>query len=247
MIDIHSHILPGIDDGAGNKYISLEMAGVALDSGIDVMIATPHCNIPGTSGNYRTQELLDRYEELCEALYRHEMPLTLLLGAEVFGTFDLPDKILKGMIPTLHDTEYMLIEFDFGAEESAVTGILEDVRATGVRPIIAHPERYPFVQSNPFILDRYIEKGYYLQINKGSVLGQFGRNAKAVADFVLDRRMASFMATDAHSVRSKSASMAESADYISKAFSPRYANEILFENPRRLIEKERIPHPIIRK
>lgn len=243
MIDIHAHILPGIDDGAGNIETSMNMAQVALNSGVSTVIATPHCNIPGTAANYKGEELFEIYEMTCEKLYRRNMPLQLLLGAEVFATPDLPYKIEKNMIPTLHDSEYMLIEFPFDSEPGEMFDILNNVKAAGIKPVIAHPERYPFVQRNPYIMLRIVEEGYHMQINKGSISGKFGRNAQAAVHFALQKRLASFAASDAHSVARKSASLSGAADYISEFFSRRYANEILFENPRRIIEGKKVPHP----
>lgn len=84
MIDIHAHILPGIDDGAEDMYDTLEMARMAADSGVDKIIATPHCNIPGMYGNYFGREYIDRYESVVRAVRKEKIPIEILPGMEVF-------------------------------------------------------------------------------------------------------------------------------------------------------------------
>ena len=95
MIDIHAHILPGIDDGAEDMYDTLEMARMAADSGVDKIIATPHCNIPGMYGNYFGKEYIDRYESVVRAVREEKIPIEILPGMEVFSTEDLPELIVN--------------------------------------------------------------------------------------------------------------------------------------------------------
>ena len=167
MIDIHAHILPGIDDGAEDMYDTLEMARMAADSGVDKIIATPHCNIPGMYGNYFGREYIDRYESVVRAVREEE----ILPGMEVFSTEDLPELIVNHKIMPLNQSRYILMEFAFDEDPEFADSILKRVEEVGARPVIAHAERYEFIQDYPQIAYRWFRKGYVIQANKGSFLG----------------------------------------------------------------------------
>lgn len=165
MIDIHAHILPGIDDGAEDMYDTLEMARMAADSGVDKIIATPHCNIPGMYGNYFGREYIDRYESVVRAV-RKKIPIEILPGMEVFSTEDLPELIVNHKIMPLNQSRYILMEFAFDEDPEFAEAILKRVEEVGARPVIAHAERYEFIQDYPQIAYRWFRKGYVIQANK---------------------------------------------------------------------------------
>ena len=171
MIDIHAHILPGIDDGAEDMYDTLEMARMAADSGVDKIIATPHCNIPGMYGNYFGREYIDRYESVVRAVRKEKIPIEILPGMEVFSTEDLPELIVNHKIMPLNQSRYILMEFAFDEDPEFADSILKRVEEVGARPVIAHAERYEFIQDYPQIAYRWFRKGYVIQANKGSFLG----------------------------------------------------------------------------
>ena len=171
MIDIHAHILPGIDDGAEDMYDTLEMARMAADSGVDKIIATPHCNIPGMYGNYFGREYIDRYESVVRAVRKEKIPIEILPGMEVFSTEDLPELIVNHKIMPLNQSRYILMEFAFDEDPEFADSILKRVEEVGARPVIAHVERYEFIQDYPQIAYRWFRKGYVIQANKGSFLG----------------------------------------------------------------------------
>ena len=171
MIDIHAHILPGIDDGAEDTYDTLEMARMAADSGVNRIIATPHCNIPGMYGNYFGREYIDRYESVVRAVRKEKIPIEILPGMEVFSTEDLPELIVNQKIMPLNQSRYILMEFAFDEDPEFAEAILKRVKEVGARPVIAHAERYEFIQDYPQIAYRWFRKGYVIQANKGSFLG----------------------------------------------------------------------------
>ena len=171
MIDIHAHILPGIDDGAEDMYDTLEMARMAADSGVNRIIATPHCNIPGMYGNYFGREYIDRYESVVRAVRKEKIPIEILPGMEVFSTEDLPELIVNHKIMPLNQSRYILMEFAFDEDPEFADSILKRVEEVGARPVIAHAERYEFIQDYPQIAYRWFRKGYVIQANKGSFLG----------------------------------------------------------------------------
>ena len=113
MIDIHAHILPGIDDGAEDIYDTLEMARMAVDSGVKAMVATPHCNLPGLFDNYFSDAYVKVFQDSVQALAREKIPLRLYPGMEAFATDNLPDLLVDGKIMPLNQSRYVLVEFSF--------------------------------------------------------------------------------------------------------------------------------------
>ena len=135
MIDLHSHILPEQDDGARNLQDSLAMARMAVDSGVTVMVATPHCV------SDRSREVYGAWQLLREALEESGIPLRLLLGMEIFGTPETARMLSEKQLFTLNDSKYPLIEFSFRSDGLEETRIQHSVCKPGYRPVVAHPER----------------------------------------------------------------------------------------------------------
>ena len=235
MIDLHSHILPELDDGAQNLAESLSMARMAVDSGITVMVATPHC-VHG-----RTQEVLDSWQLLCQALRENEIPLRLLPGMEIFGTADTVRMLKEKQLLTLNGSKYPLVEFGFQSTGDEETMILRSLCKAGYRPVVAHPERYSYVQRNPRMINQWFRMGCLLQVNRGSLLGRFGRQAQAMAVELVERGFATVVATDAHSARVRTPWMRDIREVLAKEVSPQCAKMLLLENPKRILKNERLP------
>lgn len=199
MIDIHSHILPGIDDGARDVYDTLEMALMAVNSGVRAIIATPHCNIPWSSGNYLGSAYREALQKARGAIEQERMPIKILSGMEVFVTFDLPELIKEGKILTLNHSNYILIEFDFGEEPEFVDVMVARLKELGLTPIIAHPERYDFIKEDIHFAKRLVRQGCVLQTNKGSFLGHYGSRSENTAFEMVKSGLVQVVASDAHS------------------------------------------------
>lgn len=235
MIDLHSHILPELDDGSQSLRESLAMARMAVDSGITAMVATPHCI------DDRSREVYAAWELLREVLREHEVPLKLLPGMEIFGTPDTARLLQEGRLLTLNGSRYPLIEFPFHSTGEEETWILRSVCRAGFRPVVAHPERYAWVQRDPEILNRWHRMGCLLQVNRGSLLGRFGRHAQETAIELTDRGFAAVVASDAHSPQVRTPWMKDVWELLSGEFSPRCAKTLLQDNPRRILKNEDIP------
>lgn len=236
MIDIHTHILPGIDDGAQDIYDTLEMARMAADSGVTAMVATPHCNIPGGYENYFGEEYTEVFRRASDAIRREGIPLRLLPGMEVFSTYDLPDLIVSKKIMPLNQSRYILMEFAFDEDPEFAWDVTDRVYSIGARPVIAHVERYGFVQEDPQIIYEWRKKGYLIQVNKGSFLGRFGRRARTTAYRLMDHNLVSVIASDAHSPYQRTPYMMDTYEELSMEY-PKRRLEILFrENPQRICE-----------
>lgn len=243
MIDIHCHILPYSDDGSESLAESLAMARAAAASGVDTVVMTPHCNLPDAeSDNFLSAELEARYKELQNEVRVAGIPLTLLPGAEVFYTPEVPSFLKRGLLPHLNHSDYLLVEFYFDSSPEDIRAGLESILSEGLKPILAHPERYHAVQAEPYLVGDWFESGSIIQINKGSLLGRLGRGSFRAADWILGHGLAHVVASDAHTSTVRTPDLESVSDLIAERFSPDYAELLLETNPRHIIEN----HPIIR-
>lgn len=235
MIDIHTHILPGLDDGARDMDDSLAMAEIALKSGVHTVAATSHANTGGYFREYGPEGYEERLHAFRMALQREGMPLTVLSGMEIFTTEEVPELIEDGRLISLNHTPFFLMEFSFGIEAGEMDRMLENVLEMGLTPVIAHPERYACVQERPQRVADWMRKGCLAQINRGSVFGRFGERAENCADILLKRRWVTCIASDAHKPYERTPYMADIKEYMEERYSYRYSRELLYENPRKIL------------
>ena len=240
MIDIHSHIIPGVDDGSQSLDESLELLAIAAESGVDTIVATPHCNIPDEYENYAGPELEQRFLLLDRARKDAGISIRICRGMEVFTTEELPELLKNHRIWTLNGTRYFLMEFSFGEDPDFCGDILRQCRELGYLPIIAHPERYYFIQDYPQIAYEWCRAGYGLQLNKGSVLGRFGPDPYRCARKLLEHGLVACVASDAHSPGHRSTHMAEISDVLLRDYGDGYRHLLLEENPARILEGKQL-------
>lgn len=235
MIDLHSHILPELDDGAQNLRESLSMARMAVESGVTAMVATPHC------AHDRTRDVAAAWQLLQQALAENEIPLKLFPGMEIFGTRETAQLLMEGKLFTLNGSRYPLIEFSFRSDGVEETRILRSVCKAGFRPVVAHPERYSYLQSDPRLVNRWYRMGCLLQVNRGSLLGRFGSQAQHMGFELVERGFATAVASDAHSSRVRTPWMEDVRDLLLRDISPRCARALLLDNPKKILKNEEIP------
>lgn len=244
MTDIHCHILPASDDGAENMAEALAMARMAEDCGVETIIATPHCGIPGAEqNNFISRELYDRFVAFKEALGAAGIGVRLKAGAEIFCTEETPRLLREGRLLTLASSDYLLTEFYFDMPGAYMDHLLARIAAEGVCPVVAHPERYEAVQRDPEIAVNWRRAGYALQMNKGSVLGRFGRAAAQTSFRLLQEGAFQLVASDAHGVYSRTTDMTDIRFFLEDYFSEEYARGLLAENPRRVLENKPLLEP----
>ncbi len=236
MIDIHAHILPGIDDGANSFETSLRMAKMAVDCGVDRMIVTPHCNVEDLYENYYSDEQTKLLNDLENRLKEKHINLKLAPGMEVYATEDVPELIHQGKLITLNHSRYLLIEFNFHEDGVLIDYLLKEISRQGLHPIVAHPERYPYVQNNPSLVLEWIYQGCSLQVNKGSILGGFGQKAYSTSHYLLNQHLVAVVASDAHGVDRRTTYLSDAYRYIAFQYSEEYADMLLNENPSRILE-----------
>ena len=240
MIDIHTHIMPGIDDGSDNFEESLAMAELAWDSGVDTIVVTPHSNVPGSFKNYDSPDWRKLFQQLQEYLKDNDCDIKLVPGTEIYATEDVVEKIKRGDLMSINHSRYYLIEVPFDADPYWAEEIWESVLALGKIPIIAHPERYFCIQDNPAILYEWMKMGCLSQMNKGSVFGRFGRTVKRTAEVLLDHNLITCAASDAHSPYMRTTFMADIRDYLADVYGERRMERLLYSNPKRILEDQPI-------
>lgn len=236
MLDLHTHILPGIDDGADSWDEALTMAMIAVDSGTQGIVATSHGNL----SDLTIAEYAQTFFEFQERLKKDKIPLMVYPGMEIFMTPEAADKIENQKLLTINNSRYTLVEFDFGEELWMVNQCLDPLKKAGYIPIIAHPERYDFVQRNPEVVYEWIECGYVIQANKGSFLGSFGRRVQNVAMSLLNHNLIHLIASDAHGMDYRTPDMKITVDFLTDYFSEEKLDLLFDKNPRYILNNERI-------
>lgn len=197
MIDLHSHILPGIDDGAKTLEESLAMARIAVDDGIHTMACTPHI-YPGMYMN-DGPGIAQACARLQAELDQHGIALKLVVGADVHLVPGLIDGLKSGRVPTLNGSRYFLLEPSHTTPPPLLEASVFNLITEGYTPIITHPERLSWVESHYPVFLRLIEQGAWMQVTAGALTGVFGERARYWGERFIGEGHTHLLATDAHS------------------------------------------------
>jgi protein-tyrosine phosphatase len=196
MIDLHSHILPGLDDGSPDLAESLEMARLAVADGTTHMACTPHV-MPGVYRN-ATPNIAEAVQALELELRRAAIPLALYVGADVHVAPDLPDRLTLGTVPTLNGSRYFLFEPPHHILPPRLEDLATRVINAGFVPILTHPERLTWIKANYDVIERLNALGCLIQLTADSVIGAFGRTALYFSEKLLDEGRVDIVASDTH-------------------------------------------------
>ncbi len=236
MIDLHCHIIPWVDDGAENAAVACQMAEFALRNGVDTIVATPHSNLLGSRLNYRGRSYTECFSMFRALLQQHGIPLQVLPGSEVFAhSSNLRTLLEEDRLVPLNHSRYLLVEFNFQTAPEVFSQLLDMITRYGYVPVIAHPERYTAVQNAPGLAVQWYEKGYIIQLNKGSLLGRLGQAACETAQYLLSSQVAHVIASDAHDMRSRAPGFHSLMPLLQETCSSFYIQELLEENPHRIL------------
>ena len=236
MIDLHCHIIPRVDDGAESAQTACRMAELSLRNGVDTIVATPHCNLKGSRPNYRGRSFTEIFSMFRALLIQHDIPLRVLPGSEVFAhSSNLRDLLEEKKVVTLNHSRYLLVEFNFQTPAEELNNLLAMVRSYGYIPVIAHPERYTAVQRAPGLAVRWYDKGYVIQLNKGSLLGRLGQSACETAQYLLANQTAHVVASDAHDIRVRAPGFHSLLPMLRDFCPPAYVEQLVLENPYKII------------
>ncbi len=234
LCDLHTHILPGVDDGAPTMEYALRMLQNAVAGDVELLAVTPHCN--GVYGNYGDEALKMRFSQLLHAA--KDIPVQLVLGAEVQVNEKLPLYLSQGKIPTINGSRYLLTEFPGDTAADVFPEALQCILALGCVPLIAHPERYAAVCDTPQIVGQWLDMGCHLQLTGGSILGEYGKTVQRTSAFLLKHDLVACVASDAHGLTRRSNFLMDVFDHLLVQYSRQYAACLLYENPMRICYDE---------
>lgn len=217
MIDIHCHILPGLDDGSRHLHESIDMAKTAVKAGITHLFATPH-HLNGQFENSKL-EILNQVMELNKRLKSENIPLIIHSGQELRIHRELFVSLERDEILTLDNKEqYLLLELPSGEVPEYTQEMVYELKVKEITPIIVHPERNKEFIENPNHLFELVQEGALTQLTTGSVIGHFGKKIKSFSERIIEHRLAHFIATDAHNTRLRGFNLKEAYDMITKKF-----------------------------
>ncbi|MFC7319298.1 tyrosine-protein phosphatase [Halobacillus campisalis] len=221
MIDIHSHILPGVDDGAQTMEESIEMAKAAVEEGITTIVATPH-HRNGEFDNYK-HDIIIQVNELNRVLKEKGIDLTVLPGQETRINDALIKDIHKDEVLALNvDSTYVFVEFPHDHVPQYASNLLFNLQVEGYQPIIVHPERNLKIQENPNILYSFVKHGAFSQVTAGSIAGKFGKTAEKVSHQMIEANLTHLIASDAHDQKGRAFNMKKAYSKIEKQYGLSY-------------------------
>jgi len=244
MIDIHSHIVFDVDDGSDSIEESIRIIRKAQERGIKGMFATPHF-IEG-SMTAEANEVKAKVDILKDRLKAENITMPIYTGHEIYLDFDSLTHLKNGKSLTLNNTRYVLVELPMQETLNNLDDILFEFTMRGFTPIIAHPERYVYVQKNLDVVRKWIELGVLTQINLSTLYGRYGEDVKKTAIKMLKRQMYHLVGTDVHSSQSSALSVAAPLGRMKEIVGENMYDEIVHNNPQKLIENRLInPFEII--
>ena len=238
MIDVHSHIVFEVDDGAKSIEQSIEIIKEAYNSGFNKIIATPHY-IEGYYEN-ATQEIGKRISLISDELKKINCPIKIMQGNEIYITENIIKLLNEEKVASLANSKYVLFELPLNSEDMNLNKVVYHLLENGKIPVLAHPERYPFVQKNPNVLFDLIEKGVLLQANYGSIIGQYGKGAKNTVKKMFKHNMVHLLGADVHRPNSVYLNIQESIKEIEKIIGKDQLEIITNSNPEQIINNQQI-------
>jgi protein-tyrosine phosphatase len=238
MIDVHCHILPGIDDGPKTLDESLQMARIFEQTGFTHVVATPHV-VPGTRWMPGAVEIRERLSELNQAIAAECIKLKVLPGMEIALDPNIANLLDQGQVQPLAGTSYLLIEPPFQQLPLGWEHVIFDLLSRGFAVFLAHPERCAQLAARPQLCDQLIESGVYFQVNWNSFLGHNGRTAEKMAVYLAERGFIHCLATDSHGAAHRSVlQITQAAARIEKIVGSRNLEIISKDNPNRVLNNE---------
>jgi protein-tyrosine phosphatase len=237
MVDIHCHILPGLDDGPDSFETSVQMAEMAVADGITHVVATPH-----SDNTYRFDPDLVRAR--CDELQNHlGERLQLATGCDFHLSFEnIQDLRNQPTKYTINQKDYLLVEFANFAIPPGVDDTLHSMQLAQLSPIITHPERNALIRAKPEMLHAWISRGFYVQVTAQSFLGRFGPGAQRFAETLLENACIHFVASDAHNVDSRPLQLRPAYEAVRKLTDEETAGALFRENPLAAYEGRSLPY-----
>ena len=237
FVDIHTHILPGVDDGAADLQEALALVRMAWQNGTRILVLTPHYY--GDRKGHSVESLQKIFEQLQEQVAREMPDMQMHLGMEICYDSDVPEKLFQKQLLTMAGSDFVLLEFGVRTIKSQILMAVTEVVRYGFVPIIAHAERCESFRANPSLVDEVRSIGGYIQINADSVTGERGFTAKRLANKLLKMRSVDFVASDAHDLNIRQPLLRSCFLHVCKKYGKDYAGQVFCENACSVLGKNR--------
>lgn len=236
MIDIHTHLIPNVDDGSKSVEDTFEMFEEAQKAGFTDIILTSHY-IKDYYEN-KPDELVFWKDRLQEVLNKSNKSLKLYSGMEVYISEEMNKLIDDEKLLTFANSKYMLIELPMNTDIKYLDYVIFVLESKGIKFVLAHPERYKSVQKNPSLVEEYIQKGCLIQCNYGSILGQYGKEAKSTIKHLLKNNWVHFMGSDCHKKDGIYLNVPKAVKKIEKIVGKEKLYEITTSNAQKILNNE---------
>ena len=235
LYDIHSHILPGVDDGAKNMDIALALIEKEIDAGVETIILTPHFRKEMFEPDM--EDIWNAYDELLyETRYKN---IRLYLGCEFHANMEMVETLDNDLRPTLADSRYVLTEFAHNSTRAFMKERADALLMSGYRPIIAHIERYRATRKDFDLIEDLIEMGCEVQVNADAIIGRDGLGAQRFCKKLMQEDMLHYVGSDTHNLRGRAPHLGECCEYLKKHMGRLYTSRIMRDNPSKIVEKAR--------
>lgn len=238
MIDMHSHILPSIDDGATSVDEAFKLIDEAKNVGFEAIVLTSHY----IEGYYEAD--VDKREALLKSiednLQTKAKDVDLYLGNEIYISENMMNLLEEGKASTINNTSYVLFELPLNQEPMFLYNVIYEMMQNKLVPILAHPERYSFVQENPELVYDLIQRGVLMQANYGSIIGQYGEKAQIIVKKLLQNNMIHFFGSDVHRENTIYPKMPQILAELNKLISEDKIEELTTINPKLVLQNKRI-------
>ncbi len=241
MIDIHHHLLFGLDDGSKDIETSVAMTQMAAEDGITHIVCTPHANFQYNFNPAVNQEKLEQLRA------RLDGTVTLGFGCDFHLSYENIDDALKSPTKyTINQKRYLLVEFADFTIPQQMTEVFYQFMVVGMQPIITHPERNLTIQNAPGRLNDWIDRGCLVQVTASSLTCRFGRTAMSLGHKLLQENKVHFLATDAHNLTSRPPRMKEIFELVAKQYGSDTAERLCIANPRAVFSGDELPaRPVV--
>ncbi len=237
IIDMHCHILPGIDDGARDEGSMERMLRIANTEGIEAIVATPHYTLG--EDEKKLEAIKTKYALARKTWKKRGSQKELYLGSELLWEDGIVEALDSGKALTMNGTSYVLVEFLPDAGDTYIENAMRRMQYAGYLPIIAHVERYKRLQ-NRKVLQELVDMGVYLQVNVSTILGKHGFFLKHRVLRWMQEGLIHFVGSDAHNSKTRRPEMKECAQYLNKKLGVTRTRQILEKNPMRMLEGEKL-------
>lgn len=240
MIDMHCHILFGIDDGAENINDSMDLIKEEVGKGVKHIICTPHFRY---NREYTKEKVFKNFELLKEVTQAKRIEVNLYLGNELYLGSDFYKVLESDEYYSLAGSKYLLVEFNYSSTPQNIADTCYEVKIKGYTPIIAHVERYSQLYNNINSIKELINEGALLQVNASTIINKENKDSYKFAALLLRNRLASFVASDVHNISSRGFYLKEAYEKVKKLYGSSYADIIFFKNQLKIISNDNITFP----